>query len=140
MSIFSPFLFSKNWNYPPKIQILTNVNPSPPLENIKKLMMMFLFASKNLFWKGVFGFCSITFVVICYYTFNNKTVFLLSFFDPFKCVWALKQGHILNLLFKSRNKLWTPIKHIFPLNASTLPPKIGRKVAHVGASVCQCST
>ena len=37
MSLFSPFLFSKNWNYPPKIQIMANVKTSPPQENIKKI-------------------------------------------------------------------------------------------------------
>ena len=47
----SPFWFSKNLNYPPKIQILTNVKTSPPQENIKKLVMMFLFGSKKVFSK-----------------------------------------------------------------------------------------
>ena len=81
MSLFSPFLFGKKWNYTPKIQILTNVNTSPPQENkniddddvpIKKCTL-----------KGAFRIGSIGFAVICYYTFINKIAFLLSFFDPF---------------------------------------------------------
>ena len=47
------FWFSNNLNYPPKIQIWTNVKKSPPQE--KKMMMMFLFGSKMNF-KGCFWF------------------------------------------------------------------------------------
>ena len=45
-------------------------------------MMMFSFALKKNIVKGVFGFGSITFVVICYYTFSNKTVFFQAFLTP----------------------------------------------------------
>ena len=44
--------------------------------------------SKIAFLEFFFGFGSIKFVVICYYTFSNKIAFLLSFFDPFKCILA----------------------------------------------------
>ena len=118
MSLFSPFMFSKNWNYPPKIQIWTNVKTSPTQEKIKIDNDVFVWIKKCIL-KGVFGFGIIGFVVICYYTFSNETAFLLSYFDPFKYIWASKQGHIFNLLFKIRNKLWTPIFAILPLNAST---------------------
>ena len=43
---------------------------------------------KKYILKGDFGFGSIRFVVICYYTFSNKIVFSLSFFDPIKCILA----------------------------------------------------
>ena len=74
MSLISPFLFSKNFNYPPKIQILTNVKTSPPQENIK-IDNDFFVQIKKCTLKGVFGFGSIGFDVICYYTFSNNTVF-----------------------------------------------------------------
>ena len=64
---------------------------------------MFLFWS-NCILKGVFGFGRNGFVIICYLTFNNEIAFLLSFFEPFKCIFAYKQDHILNLLFKSSFK------------------------------------
>jgi hypothetical protein len=41
---------------------------------------------KKFIVKVVFGFGIIGFVVICNYTLRNKTAFLLSFFDPFKCI------------------------------------------------------
>ena len=37
---------------------------------------------KKCISKGVFGFGSIEFVVIGYYTFSNEIAFLLTFFDP----------------------------------------------------------
>ena len=83
MSLFSPFLLSKNWNNPPKIKIWTNIKTSPAQENIKIDDDVFGRIKKCIF-KGVFGFGSIVFVVICYYTFSNKIAFLLSFFDPLK--------------------------------------------------------
>ena len=42
---------------------------------------VFVWIQKNIL-KGVFGFGSIGFVVICCYTFSNKTAFLLSFLTP----------------------------------------------------------
>ena len=65
MSLFRPFLFSINRNYPPKIKILPNVRTSPPLENIKIDDNIFV-RIKTIILMGVFGFGSITFVVICY--------------------------------------------------------------------------
>ena len=53
-------------------------------------------------FKGCFGFCSIGFVVIFYYTLSNKIAFLLSFFD---CVFAYFQcDHFpkLKIDFESR--------------------------------------
>ena len=128
MSLYSSFLFSKNWNNPPKILIFTNVNTSLPQENIKIYDDVFV-QIKNGILKGVFGFGSIVLVVICYNSFSNKTVEL---FDPFKYIWAWKQGHILNLLVKSRNKLWTPILAFLPLNASTCTcPSVSASVQYL---------
>ena len=79
MSLFSPFLFIQNLNYPPEILILTNVKTSSRQENIKIVDDVFV-RIKKIILKGVFGFGSLGFVVICYYTFSNKTVFLLYFF------------------------------------------------------------
>ena len=63
MSLFSPFLFSKNLNYPPKIKILTNVRTSRPQENIKMYDDVFVWLQKCTL-KGVLGFGSIGFDVI----------------------------------------------------------------------------
>ena len=98
MSLFSLFYFAKNEITPKKIQILTNVMTSTPEENIK-IYDDFFVRMKKCILKGVFGFGSIGFVVICYYTFSNKIEFLLSFFDPLKCILAYKEGHIFNQLF-----------------------------------------
>ena len=83
MSLFSPFQFRKKLNYPPKILILTNVKTSPLQENINIDDDVLVLMKKRML-KGVFGFGSIQFVVVViwYYTFSNKIVFLLSFFDP----------------------------------------------------------
>ena len=43
---------------------------------------VFVWIKKRIL-KGVFGFGSIGFVFVCYYTFSNKTAFLLSFLTPF---------------------------------------------------------
>ena len=85
MSLFSPFYFRKKLNYPSKIKILTNVKTSPPQENINIDDDVFVLLKKSIL-KSVFGFGSIGFVVICYYTLSNEIVFLLSFFDPVKCI------------------------------------------------------
>ena len=74
MSLFSPFLFSKNLNYPPKIQILTNVKTSPPQEKIKIDDDVFVWIQKCIL-KGVFGFVSIGFVVIFKYILAIKLRF-----------------------------------------------------------------
>ena len=87
MSLFSPFWFRKKINYPPKIQILTNVKTSPPQESMNIGDDVFVLIQKSIL-KGVFGFGSIGSVIICYYTFSNKIAFLLSFFDPVKCILA----------------------------------------------------
>ena len=55
MSIFSPFLFSKKLNYPPKIHILTNVKSSPPQENMKNWWWCLCLDQKMNF-KGCFWF------------------------------------------------------------------------------------
>ena len=81
--------------------------------------------------EGVFVFGSKGFVAICYYTCSYKVAFVLSFFDPFKCILAQKQDHITYLLFKSSYKLCTLILANWPLNASTDPPKNVQQVAHV---------
>ena len=39
---------------------------------------------KKIILTGVFGFSSVGFVVIGYYTLSNKIAFLWSFFDPFQ--------------------------------------------------------
>ena len=66
--------FSKNQNYPPKVQILTNVKTSPPQENTNIDDDVFVLIRKCIL-KGVFGFGSIEFVVICYYIFSNSLRF-----------------------------------------------------------------
>ena len=67
--------------------MLTNVKTSPLMENKNIDDDAFVLIKKYIF-KGAFGFGSIVFDVICYYTFINKIAFLLSFFDPFKCILA----------------------------------------------------
>ena len=67
------------------MKFLTNVETSPSQEKIKIDDDVFDRIKKCIL-KGVFGFGSIGYVVIYYYTFSNKTAFLLSFFDPFKSV------------------------------------------------------
>ena len=64
MSLFSPFLFNKSLNYPPRIQILTNVKTSPPQENKNIYDDVFVLIKKSIL-KGVFGYGSIGLVVIC---------------------------------------------------------------------------
>jgi hypothetical protein len=58
--------------------MLTNVKISPPQENIKIYDDVFVWIKKCTLM-GVFGFGSIGFDVICYYTFSNKYAFLMSF-------------------------------------------------------------
>ena len=77
----SPLLFSKNWNYPPKIQILTNVKTSPPQVNIKIYDDVFVRIQKCIL-KGVFGFVSIRFVVICKYILAIILSFWWAFLTP----------------------------------------------------------
>ena len=55
-------------------------------------------SDKKCILKGVFGVNSTGFVVIGYYTFSNKVVFLFSFLTHLNA-FNLKKGHILNLLF-----------------------------------------
>ena len=81
MSLFSPYKFHKNWNHPPKFQILTNKKTSPPKENKNIDDDAFVLIKKYIF-KGGFGFGSIGFDVICYYTFNNKIAFCWAFLTP----------------------------------------------------------
>ena len=54
----------------------------------------------------------------------------LTFFDPFKCILAQRQDHIIYQLFKSNYKLWTLILANLPVHASTDPPENVQKVAH----------
>ena len=63
MSLLSPFLFSQNLNYPPKIQILTNVRTSSPQKIIKIYDYVFIWIKKFTL-NGVFGFGSNGFDVI----------------------------------------------------------------------------
>ena len=58
MSLFRPFLFSKTLNYPPKIQILTNVKTTSPQENIKIYNNVFV-RIKKCTLKGVFGLAAL---------------------------------------------------------------------------------
>ena len=74
MSLFSPFLFSKNLNYRPQIQIWTTVKTSTPQEKIKIYDDAFVRIQKCIL-KGVFGFVSIAFVVICKYILAIKLRF-----------------------------------------------------------------
>ena len=60
--------------FPPKIIILTNVKTSPPQENINIDDNVFVLIIKSIL-KIVFGFGSIAFVVMCYYTLSNKIAF-----------------------------------------------------------------
>ena len=82
MSLFSPFLFSKNLNYPPKILILTNVKTSPPQENVNIDDDVFVLIKKK-YLKCVFGYGSIGFFVRCYYTFSNKIPTFLTPLNAF---------------------------------------------------------
>ena len=80
--------------------------------------MMFFVQIKKCTLKGVFGLAALDLMLFVTTLLDKKNVFLMSFFDPFKCICAQKQGHILSLLFKTRNKLCTLILAILPLNAS----------------------
>ena len=73
-----PFLFCKNWNHPPKIQILTNVKTSPLQEKIKIYDDVFVRIQKCIL-KGVFVFVSNGFFVICKYILAIKLCFFIAF-------------------------------------------------------------
>ena len=87
MSLFNPFLFSKNWNYPPKIQILTNVKTSPPQKNIKNIDDV-LFGSKNAFKRVFLVLAALDFMLFVTTLLEIPLRFCWAFFDPFKWIWA----------------------------------------------------
>ena len=81
----APFFKEKNEITPQKSKFFTIVKTSPPQENKKNVVDVFVQIKKCIL-RSLFGFGSIGFVVICYYTLSNKAAFLLRFFDPFKCI------------------------------------------------------